>query len=151
MSFLIRLISELLARYFSAVVMGLVYLSINYFVIDLSESSRFGHYSGLTPIFAILMVYEVPVWMLLSHVLKARWSGLKAEMVFAGIVAFIAIQFFSASILWESFTMQTFILETGDFWIWLKVLVTNMLLAFLAAAIYSLMTKSRQDRNSNRL
>ena len=151
MNMLISLTSELLSRYFSAFAVGLVYLVINHFLIDLSESSRFGHYAGLTPIFGILMIYEVPAWMVLSHVLKARWSGLKAEIVFAGIVAFFAIQFFSASILWESFTMQTFILEAGDFWIWLTVLVTNMLLALLAAVIYSLMTKSRQDRNSNRL
>ena len=137
------LTNELLSRYFAAFAVGLVYLAINHFLIDLSKSSRFGHYSGLIPIFGILMIYEVPAWMLLSRVFKSRWSGLKAEMVFAGIVAFFAVQFISASILWESFTMQTFILEAGDFWIWLKIIVTNMLFAILAAAAYSLIAKSK--------
>ena len=148
---LLSFITELLSRYVAAIVAGLVYLVINHFLIDLSSSSRFGHYPGLAAIFAILMIYEVPVWMLLSRIFKARWSGLKAELVFAGIVAFFAIQIFSVSLLWESISMKTFILEAGDFWTWLKALVTNMVLALLAAVMYSLMTKSRQERNSNRL
>ena len=118
---LLRLITELLSRYLAAIVVGLVYLVINHFLIDLSSSSRFGHYPGLAAIFSILMIYEVPAWMALNRIFRARWSGFKAELVFAGIVAFVAIQIFSVSLLWESFTMQTFILEAGDFWIWLKI------------------------------
>jgi len=150
MNMLLRLITELLSRYLAAIIVGLVYIAINHFLIDLSESSRFGHYAGLAAIFAIFMIYEVPAWVAFSRIFKARWSGFKAELVFAGIVAFVAIQIFSVSLLWESFTMQTFTLEAGDFWIWLKILVTNVVLALLTAAMYSLMTKSRQDRNSNR-
>ena len=60
MNMLLRLITELLSRYLAAIIVGLVYLAINHFLIDLSESSRFGHYAGLAAIFAILMIYEVP-------------------------------------------------------------------------------------------
>jgi hypothetical protein len=131
------LITELFTRYASAIIVGLGFLAFSSLVAD-RFMNHLGMQGSILPYeLGLLMLFEVPVWMLLAWLFKPIAKGPVVEIVIAGLVAIAMAQFLYFDVFWTNFILPTVDPSTkGMMLLWYVATVTNYMLATLAAILY---------------
>jgi len=131
------LITELPARYASALVVGFGFLAFS----D-TFAARFmnhlGMHGSILPYeLGVLMLFEVPAWMLLAWLLKPVFNSPLIEVVLASLVAVAATQILYFYLFWDNFILPTANPGTKTLMLfWYVATLTNYLLATMTAILF---------------
>jgi len=130
-------ITELSARYACALIVGFGFLAFSDVFAD-RFMNHLGVHGSILPLeLGLLMIFEVPVWMLLAWLLKPVSSSSLIEVVLASIVAVAATQILYFSLFWDSFILPTVNPDTKAMMLfWYVATLTNYVLATMMAMLF---------------
>lgn len=134
------LMTELAARYGCAVIVGLGFLGFSD-VFAVRLMNHLGMHGSILPFeLGLLMLFEVPVWMLLAWLLKPVSNGPLIEVVLASLVAVAATQILYFHLFWDNFILPTVNPATKAMMLfWYVVTLTNYVLATLTAILFCIL------------
>lgn len=133
--------AELILRYISAVAVGVAYLFVDLRLYELVGFNPDLSHIGFAPLLAILMVYEVPAWMLLVKLAKLKWDGVSVELILAAMVSMIAVFVFVGSIYVGSNAEDSYMLSSNNLVVWAVSGAINIVLALCTALLYLFIRK----------
>lgn len=135
---ILKFSAELMGRYAAAIMVGLFYLA--FYATFMSRFMSHLGMAGNVMIYDIglLMLFEIPLWMLLVKLVGLWKSGTWIEILVAGILGVFAVQL----MIYDEYFAKNFARETVDpqskseMLFWYVFTVTNYILTTHAAAFY---------------